>query len=245
MKKLYILFFLILSIGVFAQDYQALFKKATDLYQKKEYDSAITTYKKILNQHPHNAILHYNLANVYQQQKDTLWAVFHYEKALKYQPDMKSARVNLQYLYLNKNKIEKFEMNNSEIFYSLFNFWNTATWAVMSIVFAILSLVFFLLRYTHKIDRKILNITIFISMPLAFVFYGITKNQKYYITANQYAIVSKPVVLKSAQRDFSTNLKKLPKATKVFLISSENQWSFVKLSDGTKGWVEKKNLLDI
>jgi len=79
-------FFLIacylLPTASFSQNEKTLIKKGNESYAKKEYDKAITDYKKVTEKNPANATAQYNLGNALYKSKKAGEAVAAYENAL-------------------------------------------------------------------------------------------------------------------------------------------------------------------
>lgn len=245
MRKLLIVCELFFSISLFAQDAQSLFSKATTAYEKNDFPTAITSYKTLLKDYPYNVDIHYNLANAYQKQQDTVWAVYHYEQVLKVQPDFKAARVNLQFLRPIESSDRHFQMETSEVFYSLFSMFSIGTWSMIALLFSVLTLVGFAVKLYVANNTKIGNYAFWIALPLALFSYGIVKFQQNYLTTPHYVLTLKSASLKNEQREFSREIMTLPQATKCRLLSKENNWYQVQLVDETVGWVEKNLVIGL
>ncbi|MDZ7766581.1 MAG: tetratricopeptide repeat protein [Melioribacteraceae bacterium] len=61
----YILLITILAGNVFAQSPEEIFSEGNSAYQNEDWQSAIISYEKLLNQNYESAALYYNLGNAY------------------------------------------------------------------------------------------------------------------------------------------------------------------------------------
>ena len=71
-----------LPLASLAQTEKSLIKKGNEAYSKKEYDNAITDYKKVTEKNPANITAQYNLGNALYKNKKADEAVSAYENAL-------------------------------------------------------------------------------------------------------------------------------------------------------------------
>src|SRR5690606_7490982 len=152
MRAWTIVFVWILSASLWAQKAPSVVDHALQAYEAKEYSTAIDLWKKALEIAPNNADIHYNLANAYYQNRQAGWSIYHYEKALKINPDFKEAQVNLE--YANKLIIDpikgNFAISQDEMFFRLFDFFTVNTWAISSIIASLLVLVAFIVYFFYK-----------------------------------------------------------------------------------------------
>ncbi len=70
------------------------FRLANEAYGRKEYEEAVSLYRRCLDE-ARSAAAHYNLGNAYYKLGETGRAVLHYEKALVLDPGHDEARANL------------------------------------------------------------------------------------------------------------------------------------------------------
>ncbi len=93
LKKL-ILFLLFLTVSVIAQP-DSFLKQGNQYYQKQQYDKAIESYDKVLNQGYESAELYYNLGNAYYRKGNLGYAILNFERALKLSPGDEDIQHNL------------------------------------------------------------------------------------------------------------------------------------------------------
>jgi Ca-activated chloride channel family protein len=77
-----LLFFMIISPAIFAQNDKSIIKKGNDAYSKKDFDKAIESYKKVTGKDPSNATAQYNLGNALYRNKMTDDAIAAYDNAV-------------------------------------------------------------------------------------------------------------------------------------------------------------------
>ena len=71
----------LVSLQATAQKEKILIKKGNEAYENKNYDSAITTYKKVAEKNPANPVVQYNLGNALYRSKSNTAAVEAYKNA--------------------------------------------------------------------------------------------------------------------------------------------------------------------
>lgn len=110
MKKviLIIIFFLSISISTKAA---SLTQAADSAYNKENYHLAIELYNKALNEYGRNGEVYYNLGNAWYRTGNISQAILAYERALRIQPTLTDARINLDFLRTQLQ--DKPENNNS------------------------------------------------------------------------------------------------------------------------------------
>lgn len=245
MKLLKLYSILLFSFGaVFAQS--ELFEDANSSYLNGAYEEAITKYEKILNTDGSSENIHYNLGNAYYHTDQVGLSILHFEKALKYNPNSKIIQHNLHLAYLKtKDKIEPLpQLFIVSWWYSFLNKWNASQWGKGAVFFAFVSLTL-LISYKLKniLSLKWLGILgAMISLCLAF--FANRKNN--YDFNHQYAIITAgEVELKETPNETANNLAKVHEGLKLEIIDQLDDWSQIKLEDGTEAWVLKKVLSEI
>ena len=83
--------------------------QAESYYKDQEYKKALTSYQLLLEKHPDNSDIMYNLANTHYKLDNIGYAVGYYLKALRLNSLNKDARYNLNLIqdYLTKEKDKK------------------------------------------------------------------------------------------------------------------------------------------
>ncbi len=225
------------------------FEKANKAYEKQEYKDAIDNYSKILKAGYESAYLYFNLGNSYFKSNDIANAIYFFEKAKRLNPSDEDIDFNLQ---VARNKtIDKIDQL-PKLF--IFNWWDSFTdlfssnlWSVISIMFFLLTLIFVGIYLfsdsAHK--RKLFfsfALTLFFFTVLSFV----SARQQHLLAFNpNEAIIFTPVVnVKSSPDAKATDIFIIHEGTKVNIMDNVGDWLEIKLSNGSKGWVER-NVLQI
>lgn len=252
MKKILLIFILLLSIPGFSQD-AALFDSANTAYNDGKYEVAEKTYLKILDNGEESSELYFNLGNVYYKQNMIAPSIYNYEKALLLKPNDKDIKNNLAYAQnMTLDAIIKApETGISKIYKKTTSFFSFEQWAYFSVLLMILFVTAYLLYYflanaTLKrvsfISSLVCLLIALLSIALAYIKYEDFKD-------DQPAIVfEKESIIQTEPNERSTETFRLHEGTKVMVLETLNKWYKIKIADGKTGWVsadEIKLLKDI
>ena len=91
------LLFLLMLTSVFAVDVEGLMAQGNGHYEKGDFESAITTYEKVLATDMVSTALHYNLGCAYFSEKAYGKAILQFEKARQLSPRDPDVQHNLEY----------------------------------------------------------------------------------------------------------------------------------------------------
>ena len=80
-----IIFLSLLPVSLFAQP-ETFLEQGNHFYQKQQYDKAIESYSKVLNEGYESAELYFNLGNAYYRKGSLGYAILNFERALKLSP---------------------------------------------------------------------------------------------------------------------------------------------------------------
>ena len=250
MKKIF--FFLIFTAGIAgqAQDLDSLFVQANKSYQQEDYLKALELYQEIENQNAISGELFYNMANVYYKTNKVAYAIYYYEKALGIDPNNKDILFNLEFAKrMTLDNIEELPKSVSQKFRDTVVLKFTYnTWAIISVSFAFLfALLFLLYHFSYRTGvKRIYFITsgitvILVSLSLLFSyqnFHYVTNTKTAIIFAQQTQVKSAPT--KSSEVNFL-----LHEGTKVFVLESLDNWVKIKIADGKMGWMEEEDLKEL
>jgi tetratricopeptide (TPR) repeat protein len=247
MKKGLYIIILLLSPFLFAQ-LDSAFEKGNSLYNKGQYQDAIKVYESILEQDKHSSELYYNIANAYYKLNSIAPSIYYYEKALMLNPNDKEIRNNLAFAQnMTIDAIEEIpEMGFSKFMKRIINTFNFNFWAVLSIVFVFVSVLFFLGYYfSFSTAKKRLlflgSFTSFVLMitSLFFAFQGYSLDSK----NNPAIIFSQECQVRLEPNLRSENAFTLHEGTKVQILESyNNDWAKIKIANGKTGWVDKESI---
>lgn len=243
MKKIFYILLLLSFCQTNAQNIDSVFQKANDAYHKAFYEEALYNYIKIDSLKMQSADLYYNLGNTYYKLNQIAPSIYYYEKALLLSPKHEDAKQNLS--FAQRMTIDAFEtlpkslfqkINETIIYPVSYNIW-----AWVTIVFAFLVSLFFLLyHFSEYANTKrlfftfsIINVGLFL-LSLSFVI-----KAKHHSNHNQPAIVFSSVVsVKSEPNSSSSEAFELHEGTKVQVLEKIDNWHKIKLVDGKIGWLK-------
>ena len=239
--------FLLLTQVLFAQ---GSFKNANEMYQKGDYNGAIRSYESILDAKQESAEVYFNLGNCYYKLNKVAPAIYNYEKALTLKPNDKDILNNLN--FAKKLTIDEIKEVPKVGFEKLVRDFTATyhynTWAWISVVLAVLFLLFFLGYYFSAltlykrvffVGMFIIVIAILISV-LSAIF-----ERNHYQNERPAIIFNEMVSVKSEPKSTSSEVLELHEGTKVFVLESFDGWHKVQLTDGTEGWLEKSEVKEV
>ena len=241
MKKILILLLLIANV-LNAQDEQKIFESANEMYKQQNYEKAIEYYKTLEKYNLISSELFYNLGNSYYKLNKVGPSIYYYEKALKLNPLNKDVQNNLVFARrLALDNIEElprtvFQKLNSRYLQKL----SYNQWAIVSIVFCVMSSLLFLLFYFSNQPRS--KRTFFVTSLISFLFLiislTITYNQFSYFKNNKVAIVfAEETEVRNAPSLNSEEVFTLHEGTKVIVLDTIDDWKKIKIADGKIGWI--------
>ena len=241
--KNFVLGILLLTIGyTSAQSSQELFEQANKQYQSEEYNGAIKTYQKVINEGFESVDLYFNLGNAYYKTNNMAEAIYNYEEALKLDPNNNDVKVNLE--YANRSIIDTikavpkstFEKVNGAVL-SIFSY---NIWAKIAVTLSLLAGVIWMLFFFSTLPsvKKI-----YFSLAIIITFFCITTLT---ITTQQYQraqtihhgiVFVDKVEVKNAPRESALETFVLHEGTKVEIMDTVGDWNKVKIADGQVGWL--------
>lgn len=237
----YILFFLLTSLG-FSQA-EETFDKANTAYADDQFDQAIQLYNSVLDEGLVSAELYFNLGNAYFKQNDLANAIFHYEKALQYNPADQDIKENLE--IANTQTIDKVkeapESNLKSVMYTITHALKLDSWALVSIILSIsfgALMIFYFRSPSAKGKRRNFSFAIlFLVLAIASVLFGRFQNQLQ--ESQSFAIVFENQLPAFVEPNPRSDINfELNKGTKVSMGSTFRDYIRIELSDGSKGWVK-------
>ncbi|PCI32123.1 MAG: hypothetical protein COB60_10195 [Flavobacteriaceae bacterium] len=249
MKK--IIFLLLFSYAMgFAQQTDALFLDANNLYKEGAYSKAIDLYKSIEAKGVASDDLYFNLGNSYYKLNKIAPAIYNFEKALLINPLHSDAQNNLTFA-------KRMTIDNIKVLPTTFlQSFNRAvimkfsynTWAYIAVLMAFLAAIWFLwYHFAIATRRKLLlfNLTILsvivlaVSVFFAFHNYGVIKK-------NRVAIVfAAKTEVKNAPTLSSDELFNLHEGTKVVVLDAVDDWKKIKIADGKTGWIIASDIREL
>lgn len=238
MKKLFYLLF-VLSQFFYAQDG---FKRGNALYQKGQYEQAISAYESVLSVKKESAELYFNLANCYYKLNKVAPAIYNYEKALTLNPNDAEIQNNLA--FAQKMTIDEIKVVPKVGFSKLLRDFTGAfhydTWAWITVSFSMLFLIFFIGYYFSQLtlSKRIFFIGMFVLVFLIILSVAAAVFEKSHDVNERPAIVfAETAQVKSEPKSAATDVFILHEGAKVFLHESVENWVKIELTDGSEGWI--------
>ena len=246
MKHLVYIVVFITSFG-FAQ---SGFEKGNVLYQKGQYEQAIQAYESVLDSHQQSAELYFNLGNCYYKLNKVAPAIFNYEKALVLAPEDVDITNNLK--FANKLTIDEVKeipkVGFAKLLRDFTGIYHFNTWALISVVFGLLFLGFFIGYYFSPSTRskRIFFFGMFVWIVSLLVSLGAAIFEKNHFVNERPAIVFAEVTeVKSEPQKASPATFTLHEGTKVFVLETLGKWKKIQLTDGTEGWIESPAIREV
>ena len=239
MKNL--LYIIVLTTQVFFA--QNGFENGNALYQKGEYQEAITAYESVFRTKKQSAELYFNIGNCYYKLNKVAPAIYNYEKALLLNPTDTEIQNNLKFaqkLQIDDIKtVEKVGFN--KLIQDFTNTFHYNTWGGIAVGLSILFLLFFIGYYFSQItvSKRLFFFGMFFVMLLLLVSVSSAIFEKNQYNKDQPAIVFSEIIsVKSEPKNSATDVFVLHEGTKVYVIESLDNWDKIQLTDGNEGWIE-------
>lgn len=246
MKKI-VFIFLLSTQFFFAQNG---FEIGNALYQKGNYDGAITAYESILTTHKQSAELYFNIGNCYYKLNKVAPAIYNYEKALVLNPNDKELKNNLK--FAQKLQIDEIKevpkVGFSKLIRDFTATFHYDSWAWISVSFAVLFLLFFVGYYFSRttLSKRIFFFGMFLVIFLIVISVLAALFEKNHYDNERPAIVFAEITsMKSEPKASSSDVLVLHEGTKVFVLETLNDWKKVQLTDETEGWIESSAIKEV
>mgnify|MGYP000162123481 CR=1 FL=1 len=239
----------VFSIGLFliaqktaAQTNTELFEQANELYRNSKFTESITIYEQIEKSGVESSELFFNLGNAYYKINKVAASIYNYEKALKLDAQNEDAKTNL--IFARRMTIDVIEelpktvLQNLEENYVQKLSYNQ--WAIASVIFSVLTGVFFLLFYFSYIPNK--KRLYFVSAVLSILFFVVSilltlKEYEFAKTNIEAIVFLEKVSVNTAPTNASDEAFELHEGTKVVVLDKVDTWKKIKIADGKIGWI--------
>jgi tetratricopeptide (TPR) repeat protein len=247
-RHIFLLLLLVLTANiVFSQERAEKFKKGVEYYTASNYQEALKEWLDIYDTGYRSAELDYNIGNAYFKLNNVPGAVLFYERAHLLKPADNNINYNLQ--ISRSLVVDKFEEIPELFFVKWFDFLSlllrTNTWAVISIIFFILSLVLLSAYiYSSRYRIKVIGFwaaILFLILSASSLTFTV-RNRSLVYNSDKAVIFAPSVNGKSSPDNSGTDLFILHEGSKVIIEDSVGEWYEIKLSDGNKGWIPLSSL---
>lgn len=215
-------------------------------YKKGEFGKAAKIYELILENEIESSEIYYNLGNTYFRLKEIPKAILNYERAKLLAPEDEDINYNLN--LVNSFIVDKVNPLPEFIVFtwikSIRSTFSVNQWSMFSLLLFIISLLIYLLFLFSGVAlwRKLFFWSGTLLLIVSIVIAGFAIKSRSEIVNNHAAIITTPVATaKSSPDDASTDLFIIHEGTKVIISEELEEWSEIKLLDGSIGWVKSKD----
>ena len=228
--------------AAFGQTPQALFQAANQDYQNGNYAQAAVKYDSLVRIGYRSAALYNNLGNANYRLGRVAPTILAYERASLLAPADDEIRHNLSLArtLTADNIVPLGESLSERVTDALTQTLSTATWSILSVVFAWGALALFLLfLYSLRTGTKRWSFYGFLlSLVLCATSYGLRRHGENEVRNNPYSIVTVAnVTAKSEPSIAGGDVFSIHEGTKVRVMESLNKWNKIRLADGKIGWI--------
>ncbi len=246
MKKTIILILSLVTIYYcHASTFPAL-DSANATYKKGEFEKASKIYELILSKGIESAELYYNLGNAYFRLKEIPKAILSYERAKLLSPEDDDINYNLNlvnsYIVDKVNPLPEFIVLTWVK--SVIRKFSVNQWSVFSLSLFVISLLVFLVFLFSGVAvwRRLFFWTGSFFLVISVISTIFAINSRSQIVNNHTAIIISAVTTaKSSPDNASTDLFIIHEGTKIIINEELEDWSEIKLLDGSIGWVKSKD----
>ncbi|MFP2995319.1 SH3 domain-containing protein [Spongiivirga sp. MCCC 1A20706] len=249
MKKLLNILFLLIAVGLYAQN-EAAFQKGNQLYNEGKYLEAIEQYQSIIDSGMHSAELYYNIANANYKLNKIAPTVYYYEKALQLAPDDADIQSNLA--FAQNMTIDAIDELPEAGFSRILNNWigklNYNSWARVAVLFSFVFVLTFITYYfgTRANQKRYFFILSFIALTMMILSTVFAFRQKTMDTNDQPAIVFAVETQAKTDPNFtSEQVFVLHEGTKVQVLQAFGDWKKIQIANGTEGWIPAEDIKEL
>jgi len=230
-----------------AQDNKEKYLNGVEHYKNGDFSAAADTWVELFNAGYDNYEVLYNLGNAYYKINEVPLAILFYERALLRKPGDEDIRYNLA-IATGQIK-DRFESIPKVFIVRWFNAisltMTSDTWAVISVVAFILTLVLvllflFMLRYNLKVLSFWLGL-IFLIVSASALSFSYRSRQLVY-NSNEAIILAPVITGRSTPSESGTELFVIHEGLKVRTGEEIGEWTEIRLPDGNKGWITTASL---
>jgi tetratricopeptide (TPR) repeat protein len=250
MKKILVIILSVISLSVFASDIDSVLIRAERFYRQNDFAGAIAQYQALVDTGQVSADLFYNLGNACFKNHDIKSAILNFERAKRLAPNDEAIDFNLQ---LSRTLIFDKVEPVPELFLitwgkAIRDIMSVRGWAWSAIWAFIVTLAFGLLFLFIK-NSTVKRISFGFCVFFFFLCIGGLSCgyiQKSNVERTDEAIVfASSVTVKSSPDDSGNNLFILHEGIKVRIEDHIGEWCEIRIADGNKGWIRKKDIVVI
>ena len=233
--------YILLSFSFSLQSNDQRFESANDFYSNGDYSNAINLYLQIIDSGYESHSLYYNLGNSHYKLNNIAESNYYFEMAKRLSPNDSDININLSFAKnMRVDKIEKLPVSQLErIRVKTINLFSVNSWKTIFLIFVwLLCISIFLYIYYAEPSKKKLffNISI-VFILISSLIYWISYEKKIESDKLYGIIYLKEIEVWSEPNKLSELKFLLHEGTKVQLINQAQDWTNIKLENGTTGWL--------
>ena len=233
--------YILLSLSFSLQSNDQIFESANDYYSNGDYSNAINLYLQIVDSGYESHSLYYNLGNSHYKLNNIAESNYYFEMAKRLSPNDSDINVNLSFAQnMRVDKIEKLPVSQLErIRVKTINLFSVNSWKIIFLIFIWLLCIsiFLYIYYTDPFKKKLFfNISIGLIL-ISSLTYWISYEKKIESDKLYGIIYPKEIEVWSEPNKLSVLKFLLHEGTKVELINQAQDWTNIKLENGTTGWL--------
>ena len=248
MKKVhYLILSLCFPLMLHAQENDSVLLRAEQYYRQNDFSKAIVEYQSLVDAGWTSAELYYNLGNACFRNNDVTSAILYYERAKRLAPGDEAIAENLNLsrsLIFDKVEAvpEMFIITWGKSFRDLTTI-RAWSWCSIGSFIALLALTLLVLFSRRMSIRRFAFTTGVLCFLFSITSFSMAYLQKANIERTDEAIVFTPsVTIRSSPEDSSANLFIVHEGIKLHIEDSIDDWYFVRIADGNKGWIRTGDL---
>ncbi|MFM1808111.1 MAG: hypothetical protein RLZZ242_836 [Bacteroidota bacterium] len=231
------------ALNAQAEKYEQLFAQGNEAYIAEKYDEAITYFQTILGEGVHSPELYLNLGNAYLKNKNIAASILYYERGLVIDPTNERILNNLS--FAENQRLDKIEALpaplDERIVNGFFSVIPLKIWAILSVAFGALGLLFYLLFKLRS--RMLWGRSAIVLFIVSFALFFLVHKGKSLLDQDQSAVVFEPRVLVLTEpKPEAPVIFELHEGTKVQVLGSFQDFTEIRLANGQTGWLKDRDL---
>lgn len=244
MKKWITFIWLGLALTAHANHIDSLLVEADSAYRAEDYSGAYEMWTNVQHSETLNsASLDYNLGNAAWKSGELGEAIWHWNRALKQDPGLEDARVNLSFTEgeLVDRIVPLTPSPLTEAWNRIWSALSPAQWGTLGVVlFLFMAGSMLIFKYRKRDALKV-----FLPISWAFLFLGVMSTSfgiyhQNKLKNNLHAVVlNANIYVKSAPMIKGADAFILHEGTEMQVVKSAGEWMEIKLADGKVGWVHQ------
>lgn len=228
-------------------DFQSVFDLANTAYQNEFYKEAQGLYAQIEDAGYASPELYYNLGNCFSKLRALAPSIYYYEKALKLDPSLKDARINLE--LANRNTIDDIQVLPQTFLQRMdarfLKVFSVGTWAWISIALSLLFGIGFLAFHfsISPSKRRLFFVSSFLSAGLLIIALLIVFKENTELNNRRDAVLfDLETQVRNAPSDRADVDFTLHEGTVMQVVDGVDMWRKIRLVDGSEGWLKQESI---